>query len=60
MIVEIKAKKVKEQNEMEKLVSNAIIEEKELYTLEDLIKICIELDRINIRIKDSSLENIFL
>jgi len=49
-------KKIQEQNEMEKLVANAIIEEKELYTIEDLIKICIELDRINIRIKDAKLD----
>ena len=49
-------KKVQEQNEMEKSISNSIIEEKDLYTIEDLIKICIELDRINIRIKDASMD----
>ena len=49
-------KKAKEKNEMEKMVANAIIEEKELYTIEDLIKVCIELDRINIRIKDAKLD----
>ena len=49
-------KKVQEQNEMEKSISNSIIEEKELYTIEDLIKICIELDRINIRIKDATMD----
>ena len=49
-------KKIKEQNEMEKSIANAIIEEKELYTIEDLIKVCIELDRINIRIKDANLD----
>ena len=49
-------KKVKEQNEIEKSIANAIIEEKELYTIEDLIKVCIELDRINIRIKDANLD----
>ena len=49
-------KKVKEQNEIEKSIANSIIEEKELYTIEDLIKICIELDRINIRIKDAELD----
>jgi Asp-tRNA(Asn)/Glu-tRNA(Gln) amidotransferase A subunit family amidase len=49
-------KKIKEQNEMEKDIANAIIEEKELYTIEDLIKVCIELDRINIRIKDAKLD----
>ena len=49
-------KKIQEENAIEKSVSNAIIEEKELYTIEDLIKICIELDRINIRIKDAKLD----
>ena len=49
-------KKIKEQNDMERSIANAIIEEKELYTIEDLIKVCIELDRINIRIKDASLD----
>lgn len=48
--------KIVDKNEMEKMVTNAIIEEKELYTIEDLIKICIELDRINIRIKDANLD----
>ena len=41
---------------MQKSIANSIIEEKELYTIEDLIKICIELDRINIRIKDNNLD----
>jgi len=49
-------KKIQEQNEIEKSIANSIIEEKELYTIEDLIKVCIELDRINIRIKDASLD----
>ena len=49
-------KKIQEQNEMEKSVANSIIEEKDLYTIEDLIKVCIELDRINIRIKDANLD----
>ena len=49
-------KKIKEQNDMERSIANAIIEEKELYTIEDLIKVCIELDRINIRIKDATLD----
>lgn len=49
-------KKIQEKNEMEKSIANAIIEEKNLYTIEDLIKICIELDRINIRIKDNNLD----
>lgn len=49
-------KKIQEENKMEKNIANAIIEEKELYTLEDLIKICIELDRINLRIRDANLD----
>ena len=49
-------KKIQEQNKMEKSIANSIIEEKELYTIEDLIKICIELDRINIKIKDANLD----
>jgi len=52
----LSSKKIQEQNEMEKMVANAIIEEKELYTIEDLIKICIELDRVNIKIKDAKLD----
>lgn len=51
-----KVKKIKEENEMQKSISNSIIEQKELYTIEDLIKICIELDRINVRIKDAKLD----
>lgn len=51
-----RTKKIKEENEIEKSISNSIIEEKEIYTIEDLIKICIELDRINIRIKDAKLD----
>ena len=49
-------KKIQEQNEVEKSIANSIIEEKEQYTIEDLIKICVELDRINIRIRDSRLD----
>ena len=49
-------KKIKEENAMEKSIANSIIEEKELYTIEDLIKICIELDRIDIRMKDAKLD----
>ena len=41
---------------MEKSIANSIIEEKELYTIEDLIKICIELDRIDIKMKDAKLD----
>mgnify|MGYP003303707536 CR=1 FL=1 len=41
---------------MEKMVANSIVEEKDLYTIEDLIKICIELDRINIKIRDAKLD----
>lgn len=48
--------KVKEQNEIEKSITNAIIEEKEYYSIEDLVKICIELDRINFRIKNAKLD----
>ena len=51
-----KIKQIKEENQIEKSVSNSIIEQKELYTIEDLIKICIELDRINLRIKDDNLD----
>lgn len=52
----LNTKKIKEENEIQKSIANSIIEEKELYTIEDLIKICIELDRINIRIKDNNLD----
>ena len=48
----IKSKEIKEQNEIEKKISNSIIEEKEYYTIEDLIKVCIELDRIEIKVKN--------
>ena len=48
----IKSKEIKEQNEIEKDISGSIIEEKEYYTIEDLIKVCIELDRIEIKIKN--------
>lgn len=51
-----KLKKIQEENEIEKSIANSIIEDKELYTLEDLIKICIELDRINVRVKDANLD----
>lgn len=53
-------KKIQEKNEMEKSISNSIIQEKSLYTIEDLIKICIELDRINIRIRENNLDIIAL
>lgn len=48
--------KIKEKNDMEKSIANSIIEQKKLYNIEDLIKICIELDRINIRVKDNKLD----
>lgn len=51
-IKNVKNKEIKEQNEIEKTISNSIIEEKEYYTLEDLIKVCIELDRVEIRVKN--------
>ena len=49
----VKSKEIKEQNEIEKNISNSIIEEKEYYTIEDLIKLCIELDRVEIRVKNT-------
>ena len=51
-----KNKEIKQQNKIEKDISNSIIEEKEYYTIEDLIKVCIELDRIEIRIKNSQID----
>ena len=48
----IKSNEIKEQNEIEKSISNSIIEEKEYYTIEDLIKVCIELDRIEGKVKN--------
>lgn len=51
-----KAKKIKEENEIQKDIVSSIIVEKELYTIEDLIKICIELDRVSVRIKDAKLD----
>ena len=47
-----KSNEIKEQNEIEKSISNSIIEEKEFYTIEDLIKVCIELDRIEGKVKN--------
>ena len=52
----LKAKKIKEENQMQKDIASSIILDKELYTIEDLIKICIELDRINVKIKDAKLD----
>ena len=46
-----KAEEILEENEIEKSISNAIIEEKEVYTLDDLIKMCIELDRIKLKVE---------
>ena len=48
--------KLMEENDIERSISNSIIEEKENYLIEDLIKICIELDRINLKIKNSKLD----
>ena len=46
-----KVEEILEENEIQKSISNAIIEEKELYTLDDLIKMCIELDRIKLKVQ---------
>ena len=48
-----KNKEIKEQIKIEKDISSSIIEEKEYYTIEDLIKVCIELDRIQIRVNNT-------
>lgn len=53
---ENRKKEIKEKNEIEKNISKSIIEEKEYYTIEDLIKICIELDRIQIKLKNMNLD----
>ena len=50
---EKKKKNSKEKNEMERNISYSVIEEKKYYTIEDLIKICIELERIQIRVKNT-------
>jgi len=52
----IQIDKLKEENEIEKSISNSIIEEKDLYNVQDLIKICIEKDRINLKITNSKLQ----
>ena len=54
--IKSKNKEIKEQNEIERNISNSIIEEKEYYTLEDLLKICIELDRIAIKVKNDEID----
>ena len=51
--VKNKNKEIKEKIKIEKDISSSIIEEKEYYTIEDLIKVCIELDRIQIRVKNT-------
>ena len=51
-----KAEEILEENEIEKSISNAIIEEKEVYTLDDLIKMCIELDRIKLKVENAKLD----
>jgi len=48
--------KLMEENDIERSIANSVIEEKEVYSVEDLIKICIELDRINLRIKNEKLD----
>ena len=48
-----KIENLKEENEIEKIISNAIIENKEVYNIDDLIKICIELDRINLKVENA-------
>ena len=48
-----KLENLKENNEIEKSISNSIIEEKEIYNIQDLIKICIEKDRINLKITNA-------
>ncbi len=49
-------KEIKEKNEVEKSISSSIIEDKEYYTIEDLIKICLELDRIQIKLRNIKLD----
>ncbi len=49
-------KETKKSNQIEKSISNSIVEEKEYYTIEDLIKICIEIDRIEAKIKNIELD----
>lgn len=48
-----KIENLKEENEIQKSISNAIIENKEVYNIDDLIKICIELDRINLKVENA-------
>lgn len=43
-------------NDIEKSISNSIIETKENYNIQDLIKICIEKDRINLKITNAKSE----
>lgn len=49
----IKLEDLKENNEIEKSISNSIIEEKDIYNIQDLIKISIEKDRINLKITNA-------
>lgn len=49
-------KQIKEKNEVEKNISSSMIEDKAYYTIEDLIKICLELDRIQIKLKNTKLD----
>lgn len=49
-------KSIKETNDMEKSVSKSVIEEKNYYTIEDLLKVCLELERIRTKIKNNALD----
>lgn len=49
-------KEVKENNKIEKQISSSFIEDKKYYTIEDLIKLCIELERIQEKMKNTALD----
>jgi len=51
-----KVEELLEENEIQKSISNAMIEEKETYTLDDLIKMCIELDRIKLKVENAKID----
>jgi len=51
-----KLENLKENNEIEKSILNSIIEQKDLYNIQDLIKICIEKDRINLKITNAKVQ----
>ena len=50
------SKQIKEKNKIEKDISSGIIEDKEYYTIEDLIKVCLELDIIRTKIKNVEMD----